>query len=74
RLGAALILQPTPGRLDTAVLTLLVGIADLYLTFKLPGMLRAWALRSIGAASMGGLMEQGMVMLRAASAVAATLA
>lgn len=74
RLGAALILQPTPGRLDTAVLTLLVGIADLYLTFKLPGMLRAWALRLIGAASMGGLMEQGMVMLRAASAVAATLA
>ena len=74
RLGAALILQPTPGRLDTAVLTLLVGIADLYLTFKLPGMLRAWALRSIGAASMGGLMEQGMVMARAASAVAATLA
>lgn len=74
RLGAALILQPTPGRLDTAVLTLLVGIADLYLTFKLPGMLRAWALRSIGAASMGGLMEQGIVMVRAASAVAATLA
>lgn len=74
KLGASLILQPTPGQLDTAVLTLLAGIADLYLTLKLPGWLRNWALRSVGAASVGGVVEQGMVWARAAVAVAAAAA
>jgi hypothetical protein len=74
KLGAALILELTPGRLDNAVLTLLVGIADLYLTFKIPGMLRTWALRSMGAASVGGLVEYGVSMARAAASVASAVA
>jgi DNA-binding SARP family transcriptional activator len=74
KLGAALILELTPGRLDNAVLTLLVGIADLYLTFKIPGMLRTWALRSVGAASVGGLVEYGVSMARAAASVASAVA
>ena len=71
KLGASLLLEPTPGRFDVAVLTLLVGIADLYLTFKIPGMLRNWALRSVGAASVGGLVDQGVAWARAAGAVIA---
>jgi hypothetical protein len=74
KLGAALILELTPGRLDNAVLTLLVGIADLYLTFKIPGMLRTWTLRSVGAASVGGLVEYGVSMARAAASVASAVA
>ena len=74
KLGAALILELTPGRLDNAVLTLLVGTADLYLTFKIPGMLRSWALRPVGAASVGGLIDQGITMARAAASVAAAFA
>ncbi|HEV2238346.1 MAG TPA: conjugal transfer protein TrbL family protein [Ktedonobacterales bacterium] len=74
KLGASLILELTPGRLDNAVLTLLVGIADLYLTFKIPGMLRSWALRSVGAASVGGLVSYGVGMARAAASVAAAAA
>ena len=71
KLGASLLLEPTPGRFDVAVLTLLVGIADLYLTFKIPGMLRNWALRSVGAASVGGLVDQGVAWARAAGTVIA---
>ncbi len=74
KLGAALILELTPGRLDNAVLTLLVGAADLYLTFKIPGMLRSWALRPVGAASVGGLIDQGITLARAAASVAAAFA
>lgn len=74
KLGAALILELTPGRLDNAVLTLLVGIADLYLTFKIPGMLRTWALRPVGAASVSGLVEYGVSMARAAATVASAVA
>jgi len=71
RLGALLVNELTPGRLDSATLTLLVGIATLYLTFKLPHMLQNWALRSVGTASMSGLMEQGMAVASAISSVAA---
>jgi Conjugal transfer protein TrbL len=74
KLGAALILELTPGRLDNAVLTLLVGIAALTLTFKIPGTLRTWALRSMGAASVGGLVDYGVSMARAAVSVASAFA
>lgn len=70
RLGALLITELTPGRLDSATLTLLVGIAALTLTFKLPGMLQNWALRSIGAASTMGALEQGAAVVQAISSVA----
>ncbi|HZC76837.1 MAG TPA: conjugal transfer protein TrbL family protein [Ktedonobacterales bacterium] len=72
RLGALLVIELTPGRLDSATLTLLAGIATLYLTFKLPGMLQSWALRHVGAASMGGLVEQGVAVAQSLGAVAAT--
>ena len=71
RLGALLVNELTPGRLDSATLTLLVGIATLYLTFKLPHMLQNWALRSVGSASMSGLMEQGMAIASSIGTVAA---
>lgn len=71
RLGALLVNELTPGRLDSATLTLLTGIATLYLTFKLPHMLQSWALRSVGAASMGGVVEQGIATAQAIGSVAA---
>ena len=71
RLGALLVNELTPGRLDSATLTLLVGIAALVLTFKLPGMLQNWALRSVGAASTMGALEQGAAVVQAISSVAA---
>ena len=71
RLGALLVNELTPGRLDSAVLTLLVGIATLYLTFKLPHMLQNWALRSVGSASMSGVLEQGMAVVSAIGTVTA---
>jgi hypothetical protein len=71
RLGALLVIELTPGRLDSATLTLLAGIATLYLTFKLPGMLQSWALRHVGAASMGGLIEQGAAVAQSLGSVAA---
>ena len=70
RLGALLINELTPGRLDSATLTLLVGIAALVLTFKLPGMLQNWALRSVGAASTMGALEQGAAVVQSISSVA----
>jgi len=70
RLGALLVNELAPGRLDSATLTLLVGIATLYLTFKLPSMLQNWALRSVGSASMSGVMEQGMAVASAIGTVA----
>ena len=70
RLGGLLINELTPGRLDSATLTLLVGIAALVLTFKLPGMLQNWALRSVGAASTMGALEQGAAVMQAISSVA----
>ncbi|HEX8727884.1 MAG TPA: conjugal transfer protein TrbL family protein, partial [Ktedonobacterales bacterium] len=70
RLGGLLINELTPGRLDSATLTLLVGIAALALTFKLPGMLQNWALRSIGAASTMGALEQGAAVVQAIGSVA----
>ncbi|HZC05316.1 MAG TPA: conjugal transfer protein TrbL family protein [Ktedonobacterales bacterium] len=73
RLGALLLVELTPGRLDSATLTLLAGIATLYLTFKLPFMLQNWALRSVGAASMSGVIEQGMAVANAVGTVAATV-
>ena len=70
RLGALLINELTPGRLDSATLTLLVGIAALVLTFKLPGILQNWALRSVGAASTMGALEQGAAVVQAIGSVA----
>lgn len=72
RLGALLVTELTPGRLDAATITLLAGIATLYLTFKLPAMLQNWALRTVGAASMGGVIEQGVVVAQAIGSVAAS--
>lgn len=69
RLGALLVNELTPGRLDSATLTLLAGIATLYLTFKLPHMLQNWALRSVGAASMSGVIEQGVATAQAIGSV-----
>lgn len=69
RLGALLVNELTPGRLDSATLTLLTGIATLYLTFKLPHMLQNWALRSVGAASMSGVIEQGVATAQAIGSV-----
>lgn len=41
RLGAALMVELTPGSVENAVLTLLLGIAVCYLTLKIPSLLRS---------------------------------